>query len=331
MNKSVLFLSLLASFASFGQTPAPTKPPAPKAVIDLAEVDGDFRFQGEYVGAIGDKTIGVQIWAQGDGKFEAAAYPGGLPGDGWDGEREAVKRVPGLLNEAKDSVQFKGDEGITAKADGTTLTVYAGDSSLIGTLPKKDRVSPTMGAKAPEGAVVLFNGKDANHFPGSKVTSDGLLEQGATSSDTYGDGTLHVEFMLSYMPAARGQGRSNSGAYLQGRYETQVLDSFALEGKNNECGGIYTIAAPKVNMCLPPLVWQTYDIDFTAAKYDAEGKKTTNAKITVKHNGVLIHENVELPHTTTSAPLKEENTPGPLHLQNHGNPVRYRNIWLLKK
>jgi hypothetical protein len=188
-----------------------------------------------------------------------------------------------------------------------------------------------MGAKAPEGAIVLFDGKEANHFPGSKVSADGLLEQGATSSDTYGDCTLHVEFMLSYMPAARGQGRSNSGVYLQGRYETQVLDSFALEGKNNECGGIYTIAAPKVNMCLPPLVWQTYDIDFTAAKYDAEGKKNKNAKITVKHNGIIIHENVEIPHTTTSAPVKEENSPGPLYLQNHGNPVRYRNIWLLKK
>ncbi len=137
--------------------------------------------------------------------------------------------------------------------------------------------------------------------------------------------------MLAYKPAARGQQRGNSGSYIQGRHEVQVLDSIAQDGKNIECGGIYTIAAPTVNMCFPPLTWQTYDIDFTAAKFDASGNKTTNARMTVKHNGVLVHENVEVPHITTSAPEKEQATPGPLHLQNHGNPARYRNIWFLPK
>jgi hypothetical protein len=137
--------------------------------------------------------------------------------------------------------------------------------------------------------------------------------------------------MLPFMPEARGQGHGNSGLYLQGRYEVQMLDSFALEGKDNECGGLYRIASPRVNMCLPPLTWQTYDVDFTAAKYDETGQKLVNAKISVKHNGVLIHENQELPGPTASAPRKEDGTPGPVYLQNHGNPVRYRNIWMVRK
>ena len=84
-------------------------------------------------------------------------------------------------------------------------------------------------------------------------------------------------------------------------------------------------------MCYPPLSWQTYDIDFTAARYDASGKKTQNARATVRHNGVLIHDNVEIPHATRANPIAEGSEPGPVYLQNHGNPVRYRNIWLVDK
>jgi len=109
----------------------------------------------------------------------------------------------------------------------------------------------------------------------------------------------------------------------------QVLDSFGLEGKDNECGGIYSISQPDVNMCFPPLAWQTYDIDFTAARY-TNGEKTSNARVTIRHNGVLIHDDRELAHGTPG-----RNGEGPdldsLFLQNHGNPVVFRNIWVLKK
>jgi hypothetical protein len=207
------------------------------------------------------------------------------------------------------------------------MTVNNLDGKPAGQLKKVMRKSPTLGAKPPKGAVVLFDGTTAEHFTGGKMTDDGLLMQGVTSKQTFGSHTIHIEFLLPYMPEARGQGRANSGFYAQGRYETQMLDSFGLEGKDNECGGIYKNASPRINMCFPPLSWQTYDVDFTAAQYQ-DGKKVKNAMLTVRHNGVLIHENQEISNPTTGGPLQEADTPGPVFLQNHGNPVRYRNIWL---
>ena len=110
-----------------------------------------------------------------------------------------------------------------------------------------------------------------------------------------------------------------------------MLDSFGLAWVDNECGGIYKVAEPRQNLCYPPLRWQTYDIDFTAAKFDGEGNKLAPARITVRHNGFTIHEDLEIPGPTGGARLKDENGPGPIFLQNHGNPVRYRNIWVVKK
>jgi hypothetical protein len=326
----LLLTALLFATAVHAQQPAA---PKPKAYTDPAQTDEDFAIQGEYVGEIDGKSYGVQIWAQGGGKFEAVSRLGGLPGAGWDGDRSTITRVIGTRAADEKTASFTASDGtIKAEVNGTSILVNNADGLKIMELNRTNRESPTLDAPPPENAVVLFDGKGVNRFPHSRVDEKiGALMEGITSEDTFGDCSLHVEFLLPYMPDARGQGRGNSGLYLQGRYEVQMLDSFALEGKDNECGGLYKIAAPKVNMCLPPLTWQTYDIDFTAAKYDAGGQKSANAKITVKHNGVVIHENQELPGATTSAPNKEAPTPGPVHLQNHGNPVRYRNIWAVKK
>src|SRR5439155_15291196 len=143
--------------------------------------------------------------------------------------------------------------------------------------------------------------------------------------------TLHLEFKLPFMPEAGGQARGNSGCYMQSRYEIQILDSFGLKGENNECGGIYTIKAPSVNMCYPPLSWQTYDVDYKAARFDADGKKiVAHPVVTVYHNGVKIHDNVEIPFCTEDHKRPITTNVGAIHLQNHGDPVYFRNIWLVE-
>lgn len=161
----------------------------------------------------------------------------------------------------------------------------------------------------------------------------GYMEVGPgsiVSRAQFGDHRLHIEFRTPYKPDARGQGRGNSGVYVQGRYEVQVLDSYGLKGANNECGGIYSVKAPRVNMCAPPLQWQTYDITFRAPRFNKDGDKVKNARITVLHNGVNIHDDVELTvDGTTAAPWKGPARQGPIYLQDHGNPVQYRNIWVL--
>ena len=140
---------------------------------------------------------------------------------------------------------------------------------------------------------------------------------------------LHVEFRVPYMPGATGQGRGNSGVYLQGRYEVQILDSYGLKSQDNDCGGIYKVSAPRVNACKAPTVWQSYDIDFVAPVFK-DGKKVEPARITVLQNGVPIQEDVKIPLDNTVAGLGgDPSQPGPIMLQDHGNPVQYRNIWLL--
>jgi len=300
------------------------------ATIDPKQADADFAIQGEYVGQVttdkGEKTLGAQVIALGDGKFRAVGFVGGLPGD-----KDARKTGEAIEAAAENgSVIFKGKYAVGTIKDGV-MEIANLNGKKIGQLKRVERKSPTLGAKPPQGAVVLFDGTSADNFSPGKISDDALLEQGANSKQKFQGQTLHVEFLLPFMPKARGQGRGNSGVYLQGRYEVQVLDSFGLEGKNNECGGIYSIKDPDLNMCYPPLEWQTYDVDFTPARFDDAGKKTDNARMTVRHNGVVVHDNVEVPKTTTAAPNKEGPEPGFLHLQNHGNPVRYRNIWVVPK
>ena len=297
-----------------------------EAAADPSKVDADYAFQGEYVGVIsGQFDVGAQVIALGDGQFRLVLYPGGLPGAGYDGTAEK-RQYDGAR--AGDTVTFTG--GTTGKSITGGKLIFSRDGQEF-SIDRTVRKSPTLGANPPEGAVVLFDGKSAESFKPGRITENGLLREGANSIKRFQDHRLHLEFRLPYEPKKRGQGRANSGCYMQARYEVQMLDSFGLTGRDNECGGIYSIAAPDTNMCLPPLQWQTYDIDFTAAKYDKDSKKTANARATVRHNGVVIHDNVELPKRTAASPLAEGPEPGFLHLQDHSNPVRYRNIWVVEK
>ena len=306
----------------------PTCDAQERATLDPQKADADFAIQGEYVGEILrdglNIKLGIQLVAQGNSRFLGVGYFGGLPGDGWNG-LEPVKSEGALKN---DVLELTTEAEVTVRNG--VITIKDNSGGLIGECKKVTRQSPTLGEKPPTGAVVLFDGKSADQFDGGKLDGE-LLVQGVTSKQKFQNYSLHLEFLLSYMPHERGQGRGNSGCYSQGRYEVQILDSFGLSGENNECGGIYEVKKPDVNMCFPPLTWQTYDIDFTAAKYDPKGKKTDDARMTVKHNGVLIHNNVAVPKATRAAPVAEGPEPGPIYLQDHGNPIRFRNIWLVEK
>ena len=194
----------------------------------------------------------------------------------------------------------------------------------------------------PADAMVLFDGTDLSSWvkvgtqdaPGWKV-ENGYMEVvpqtgSICSKELFNDTQLHIEFWLPLMADKTGQGRANSGVYLQGRYELQVLDSYGLDSKDDDCGGIYTLAAPMVNACRPPEQWQTYDIFFTAPRFNQKGTKSNNARISVIHNGVWIHHDLEVPQATGGAIDHNYAEPGPVMFQDHHNSVRYRNIWVRK-
>jgi len=322
-----MFLILFLMLFLGGVTICGAKEGAGPTFTNAEKAGIEYKIQGEYEGEVGGEKWGAQIVATGDGKFRGIGYPGGLPGNGWT-EGFAGDPLIGKLD--NDSVEMKTDE-FTLKIDGKFVHVFDTSLSPLGKLAKVERKSETLGQKATEGAVVLFDGaKSIDNWESAKLIEEKLL--GATSCYTkekLGDHTLHIEFRTPFMPAASGQARGNSGVYVQSRYEVQVLDSFGLEGKDNECGGIYQVSKPRVNMCFPPLTWQTYDIDFTAAKWQ-DGKKTKTARITVRHNGVVIHDDLELPKHTPGR-SQEADSPAPLFLQDHGNPVAFRNVWVVKK
>lgn len=198
---------------------------------------------------------------------------------------------------------------------------------------------PVTGMVAPPSdAVVLFDGTSGKGWKGRAggefawKVADGAMMASAGAGDvvtekTFGDAQIHVEFMTPTVAGA-GQDKGNSGVYIHGRYEVQVLDSYGSETyPDGQCGAVYGQYVPLANACRKPGEWQTYDIVFHAAKFDGAGARTAPARLTVIHNGVLIQDNVELKGPTGGAIGKEEVATGPVLLQEHGHEVRYRNIW----
>lgn len=305
-------------------------------------------WQGSFLsGDWQDKAFSSQIIAQGpvDGaeRWRMILLIGDWQNPDAKAEIEGVRAQP----DAK-TVEFGGEVDLgealggsyrvaAELADGTIRGKMNGKGAPVEfRLQRAEIQSPTLGQAPPQGAVVLMDGTNLDAWERYPLKWS-LLGNGATqvtgsnfkTVEDFGSGQWHVEFMSPFMPKEVGQGRGNSGVYVLGRYEVQVLDSFGLDPADNLCGGIYQMAVPRVNACLPPLSWQTYDIAFTVAQFDASGNKTANARITVVHNGVLIHDNVELPNPTPGGISGEDAATGPLLFQDHGDAVQYRNVWFV--
>jgi hypothetical protein len=333
-QRSFCVAFFLAALAAVARAERPLdSSPRDRSELEVS-ASQDFEVQGEYggerTGEFRSQRLGWHVIALGKGQFRGVEYLGGLPGDGWDGKtrRESEGQPKGRFV----SFNFPGDETRTILLVPFRQEIWMRDpasGAMLAVLRKVYRVSPTLGAPPPPKAVVLFGGRSVESFDKAQLTQDGLLGVGAVTRRAVGDFFLHLEFQTPFMPSARGQGRGNSGVYVQRRYEVQILDSFGLLGEDNECGGLYKQRKPDLNMCLPPLTWQTYDIDFRAARFQ-KGRKVQNAQISVRHNGVTIHRRIELTGKTGSGQA-EGATPQPILLQNHGNPVRFRNIWMIER
>lgn len=224
--------------------------------------------------------------------------------------------------------------GIVGMSLLTPLTLLAAD-------PEKEPpvVDPGPVGGPPSDAIVLFDGKDLSQWKGQNGEAprwklgDGCVETtqtgGIFSKEEFGACQLHVEWAAPTEAKGEGQGRGNSGVYLQGRYEIQILDCYRNKTyPNGQTGAYYGHSAPLVNVCRKPGEWQTYDIVFHPPRKMPDGT-TKDGSFTVFHNGVLIQDHVPVkPEPTTAAPLNGVVAKGPLFLQDHGNPVRYRKVWI---
>jgi hypothetical protein len=305
----------------------PQKLSSAETVTDSPHAGNLYRLQGEYRGILDEwgGNWGAQVIATGKQTVRVHLLKGGLPGDGFLGN-VPDKSIELHLNEDENEFTSDGDSFVLDLKPGVLEVKGKAKNERIGILTKIVRESSTLGLSPPERAVILFGPRD-NDFEGARVLDLGL-GVGGTSRALMGDHQLHMEFCVPLQPNDVGQSRGNSGAYIQGRYEIQILDSFGLPSASNECGAIYQLVKPRFNMCYPPLSWQTYDVDFVQAKFDTSGNKTKNAKISVRHNGILIHDSQQLEEHTPGK-MEESSVPGPLYLQDHGSLVIFRNVWFV--
>lgn len=256
---------------------------------------------------------------------------------------EAPRKVIGLAD--KNSVLHLYGQGVTGtlSRDGGDLTVDGKKTSL-----KREVVGKVDVVPRPASAKVIFDGKSLENFRATKnqMLPDGSVEMKAkvgslVTKETFGDARVYLEFRMPYNPESLGPRRGNSGVFMMNTYEVQLQDGFGTElssvgaePADRSCGSIYGISAPKVNACAPPLEWQSMMIEFRAPKFGADGAKTQNARMSVWQNGILIQDNVDVPRPTggdaeAAEKLKPEpKTPAFILLQNHGNSIQFRNVWV---
>lgn len=208
------------------------------------------------------------------------------------------------------------------------------------------RVVSAEAGKVPSDAIILFDGSSLDAWEHAytegqaaewKIEGDHMIvEPGKGDIKTkgkFGDIQLHLEFRTPEKVESEGQGRGNSGVFLQNRYEVQILDSYQNRTySNGQASAVYKQYMPLVNASRPPGTWQTYDIIFKAPRFNKDGIRTAPATVTVLHNGVLTQNNVEIQGTTEyiGLPKNAAHGDGSIKLQDHGNHTAFRNIWLRK-
>jgi hypothetical protein len=301
----------------------------PRWSFSASDADAAFALQGEYVG---DK-FAMQVIALGRSRYEAYLLPGGLPSAGWN-RRTRLRYLGETVDGQTRLIDFDGNTAVLH--DGASVDVLKPDGKPWLSLQKVHRKSPTEGAAPPDGAIVLFDGTNVDAWQnGARIVEDGLFAENATTQQAFGDFTLHAEYLTPFEPDKRDMARGNSGIILNGRYELQINDSFGLWPTRLRNASLFELRDPDHDVTFPPGSWQTYDIDFTAARVDDAGRTVEHARITVRHNGVLVHDNYPIPRLTNAAFAALRNKPEgddqPLYLQGHGSPVRFRNLWIIPR
>lgn len=309
-----------------------------------------WQIQGEYFGALSSGgDLGAWLIANGNDSYTIAFLPGGLltlPGKPYGGWVQAGWNRNNFSGSAKlTGTDFSVTTGNNYKT--TTLTGIGESRSIKGqtpsgatfTLNRVVRNSPTFRLRPQPAwgtATLLFDSATGQadltkweNKDNQVQLSRKFLYRGVQTVAGQGSGLLHIEFQGCFNPTASGQGRSNSGIYLQGHYEAQVLDSFGNGGAIDEFGAIYSVNPPSVNAALPPLTWHTYDIYFTSRTSGGAGDDVGAATMTVYSNGVLTQSATPVKNVTTAGVNGNLLVPGQLYLQNHGNEVVYNNIWFI--
>lgn len=343
------FVLFLVTSSCTGSAPEELVQEAKEAIETADRFMGDW--QGNFKASDATKSpLVAQVIALGGGKYQANLLTA------FDRDVAPTAVLQGQLEGA--TVRFTEPTEQGNKWQGT---IEGGEftGSSHGPKPgsfvmhKVFRPSSRLGAKPPTGAIVLFDGKNLDQWEAA-VADEGVwvhrlsvpverqwkLVNGAMevtprggsliTKRKFNDVKLHLEFRTPFMPEARGQRRSNSGVFLQGRYEVQVLDSYGLKPAHDECGGIYSIEPPILNMCAPPMQWQSYDITFRAPRFDSTGEKTKDARLTVLLNGIKVQDNTKVPEPAPAALNRNVTEPGGIMLQHHGNPAQFRNIWVVE-
>lgn len=339
-----------------------------KKLFHAQTIGVELKLQGEYVGKDGEKQVGIQVVARGDKSFHALVLEGGLPGDGWDGGRYGLLES-GPLSDGKVEFRSAGDDGASGVLDENGLTLKRGEQKVL--LKRVERKSQTLGKQPPAGAIVLFGGAKPNldAFEERKdiegltapLMFEGSLMAGAVTKRKFRDYALHAEFMTGWEPQNIPWRRADAGVYMLSRYEVAIGDSFGFDfdlsgatspqrpklldekgkaskfpvakgnGAPRVCGSVFTYPSKVPNSCLPPLVWQTLDIDFKAPRFDDKGKKTAKAVISVKLNGHQTVDKLEVNGPTPHGFKGPETADGPIWFEAFGRRVLYRNIWLVEQ